>query len=193
MKKLFFAVLALVFIWHFLYREKRYPPGVLVREYPVQEEVQGLASWTFGKYRITPLASYVLKARILHRKKYRYDRGADLSPLDLAVGWGVMSDQSLLDGLSISQSMRWYYVRWGRAAGAVDETQIFNHSANVHIIPSDEGVRKKAFRVKAGDIVRMRGYLVQVEGPDSFYWKSSLSRSDTGKGSCELFWLKDIG
>jgi hypothetical protein len=43
---------------------------------------------------------------------------------------------------------------------------------------------------KRGEIVHMEGYLVRVDGPDGFQWASSLSRSDTGNGACELFWVE---
>jgi hypothetical protein len=46
--------------------------------------------------------------------------------------------------------------------------------------------------VKPGNIVRLRGQLVSVLGPDNFTWSSSLTRTDTGNGACELFYVESI-
>jgi len=46
--------------------------------------------------------------------------------------------------------------------------------------------------VKPGDTVRIRGYLVQVEGKDGWRWRSSLTRDDTGGGACELIFIQEL-
>ena len=61
---------------------------------------------------LTPLAAFVLDARVLHRENYHYDSAAALIPVDLAVGWGPMSDQAVLDHLKISQASRFYYYEY---------------------------------------------------------------------------------
>jgi hypothetical protein len=43
--------------------------------------------------------------------------------------------------------------------------------------------------VGAGKLIHLNGYLVEVHGPNGFNWRSSLSRTDTGAGSCELVWV----
>ncbi|MFT3868245.1 MAG: hypothetical protein QM715_07090 [Nibricoccus sp.] len=39
-----------------------------------------------GKYLITPLATYSCQAVVLSRDRYRFDPGAKLAPIDLALG-----------------------------------------------------------------------------------------------------------
>jgi hypothetical protein len=46
--------------------------------------------------------------------------------------------------------------------------------------------------VQAGDVVRLRGYLVRVTAEDGWSWLSSTSRSDTGDGSCEVMWIEGV-
>ena len=38
----------------------------------------------------------------------------------------------------------------------------------------------------------MRGYLVNVGGPDGFSWNTSLRRDDTGNGACEVFYVESV-
>ena len=37
------------------------------------------------------------------------DRESDLAPVDLALGWGRMSDEAILKDIQISQSGRFYF------------------------------------------------------------------------------------
>jgi hypothetical protein len=41
-------------------------------------------------------------------------------------------------------------------------------------------------------LVTVSGYLVDVRGANGFTWKTSLSRSDTGDGSCEIVWVERL-
>jgi len=72
-------------------------PGVLAPDEPRQEPPADDRPWQHLGYEIRPLADYSLRARVLSATRYRWDRGADLAPVDLAVGWGEMSDSALLE------------------------------------------------------------------------------------------------
>jgi len=167
--------------------EPRYPPGILVPEEPDQQLISGTRTWKMGDYQVTALAEYRIRARVLHTESYWFDRGADLSPIDLAVGWGRMSDQSILDQVEFWQGQRWYryWPRKSRFPLSADEMNA--HSANMHLIPASGEVKRALNSVRVGNLVDLDGYLVQVVGPDGFTWRSSLSRTDTGAGACELF------
>ncbi len=66
------------------------------------------------------------------------------------------------------------------------------HSGNMHMIPANPGVKADLDDVGEGDLVRFSGYLVDASGPNGFTWKTSLSRDDTGDGSCELFYVERV-
>lgn len=65
-----------------------------------------------GKYELEALANFDIEARVLSKENYYADRESELVPVDLALGWGAMSDSSVLEKLSISQSGRFYFYRW---------------------------------------------------------------------------------
>ena len=127
---------------------------------------------------------------VLSIESYRFGREADLSPLDFALGWGPMSDPAVLQELEISQGNRWYQYRW-KGNPPIEPAQIAKHSANTHLIPASDDVRRTLAKVEKGSVVRLAGSLVNVEHPDGWRWRSSTSRDDTGGGSCELLWVTE--
>jgi hypothetical protein len=175
--------------WH--QREIVHPPGILVPEAPRQVLLAGLEPLDFGGYQLTRRASFQVRARVLSRENYRWGGEADLSPIDLALGWGVMSDQAVLDRIDISQGSRWYFTRY-ELPPPIPDREIIRHSGNMHMVPAGPAVLRELEKVRAGDIIRGRGYLVDVDHDSGFYWRTSLRRDDTGGGSCEIFYLEQF-
>ncbi len=125
----------------------------------------------------------------MHRKIYRYDREAKLVPIDLAVGWGPMSDQAVLDRLKITQSMRFFWYEYQHPP-PIPKDRIVSHSTNLHIIPATSAVLSLCKSLRQASWFDLEGELVEATGPEIGTWRSSLSRTDTGKGACELIWCK---
>jgi len=181
------AVLA---YWLWPEDEITHPPGILVSEAPQQRSINTGKSWRHNGYWITALAELKLRARVLHKEKYRFGREADLSPIDLALGWGAMSDQEVLDQLEITQHSRWYY--WRAKALPVSRKVITSSSANMHMIPVNDELEELLDTLKPGHIIEISGYLVAVRGDDGWTWRSSLTRTDVGNGACEIVWVESL-
>ncbi len=165
--------------------------GLRLSQIPRQVDLQQAEIRQLGEFSLQPRARFDVQARVLSAERYRLGLSADLAPLDLALGWGLMSDQAIIDQIQVSQGSRWYILRWQLSAPA-DERSIMQSSGNMHIIPADEEVRDLAFSLRTGEFVELSGYLVDAHGPGGFRWSSSLSRDDTGGGSCELFLVQSI-
>jgi len=168
----------------------RTAPGVLTPEEPVQGGCERQVVAQVKDYTITAVASYLIRARVLHTKHYWADN-SDLVPYDVALGWGPMSDQSVLDHLQISQSNRFYFYQWQNAPPIPDE-EIGCHSSNNHLIAANSSVAHMISHLYPGEIVTMQGYLVNVTRPDGFHWDTSLSRTDTGNGACEVMYVTGV-
>jgi hypothetical protein len=169
-----------------------YPPGVLIASEPLQTDATpNDTPFEDGKFHLKPLAHFALDARVLHRKIYRYDRQAALVPVDLAVGWGPMSNQAVLDQLEISQSARFFWYEWQHQPPIAPE-EIISHATNLHLIPSNKGLESQCKSLRAGELIHLSGLLVEATGPEIGTWRSSLTRTDTGNGACELVWVEEI-
>ncbi len=170
-------------------RPRHHAPGVLAPDAPLQEDVRG-TSPTFEKAgaRLRALARFTITARVLSREDYRFDHVAALSPVDLALGWGRMSDSAVLARVDISQSGRFYF--WRVQEFPIPEREIIESSANMHLIPADAGVERAIRRTHVGDVVSFEGYLIEASMPDGGAWRSSLTRSDSGAGACEVIWVE---
>ena len=145
---------------------------------------------TFGYkgYQVTKVASYSMTARVLSHERYYLDRESDLSPIDLALGWGLMTNKKVLSQILVSQGGRFY--SWYADEYPIPPEQIISSSANTHIIPATKAVEKTVKSLRTGQFVSLSGYLVNVAGTDGWYWNTSLSRDDTGMGACEIFYVE---
>ena len=159
-------------------------PGVKVAESPVQTDLQDAGSFHHKGFQITPLAEFKLKGKILARENYSFGRESELSPIDLALGWGPMSDEAVLDKIDISQSGRWYH--WKVKEFPIPRKAIETQSANMHMIPANDSVADLLEMSKQGQIIELSGYLIRVDAEDGWSWKSSMTRNDTGAHACEL-------
>ncbi len=169
-------------------RPLRHGPGVVAPHAPQQVPLGDATAFAFNGYRVTPLAEFAVEARLLARERYRLGREADLSPLDFGVGWGRMSDEAVLEQIDISQSNR--FMNWRVRQFPIPQREIETSAANMHLIPADAGVARQLDNMRVGQVVRLRGRLVRADADDGWQWVSSLSRDDTGRGACELFWVE---
>lgn len=146
---------------------------------------------TFKSYKMMKLSTFEGEFRVLSREDYHTGREAEISPTDLALGWGAMADPQVYKQLSIRQSNRWYYWRYENEP-PIPRREIETHSANMHIIPVNKAVAQKLSKVDDNDLINLKGQLVEVSANDGWVWRSSLSREDTGNGACELFLVESI-
>jgi len=166
-------------------------PGILVADAPLQSDPPpGVAPIERAGYRIMPLQYLSLEARVLAAERYRFDREADLSPVDLALGWGAMSDSAVLANIDISQGRRFYF--WRVHEFPIPRRDIETHSANMHMIPETRRIALTLKSLRPGQVIKATGYLVEARAPDGWVWRSSLTREDTGAGACELVWLTSL-
>lgn len=190
MKRWVVAALVLVLIgwWMAPPMGRERAPGVLAPQLPVQQDLHDAAVIEHGDFRLTPLAHFSIEARVLGREDYRFDAEAALSPMDLALGWGRMSDSAVLDQLDIRQSVRFYSYRW-RGEPPLPPQEMVVSSANMHLVPADALIARQLKRVRRGDVVRIEGYLIEARRADGWFWRSSMTRQDSGAGACELVYV----
>ena len=184
--------LAVYGLWYY-FAPISHPSGVLIPQDPDQTlYTTAQPSFPLRGWTLTPLALYTIEARVLSIETYGGDPPGDLAPYDLALGWGRMSDTSVLERLDISQSNRFYHWHyWGQPP--IPAQEIITHSANVHIIPADNSVLEKLKSLRKGSLIHMTGSLVEARHPRGVTpWRSSLTRDDTGDGACEIMYVTSL-
>jgi len=195
LRSAFIVALAAAGVWQGYNRWQLRPvhpaDGPIAPDDPLQADADGASPTALGRWRLTPRARYDITARILAREDYRFDRLSDLIPEDLALGWGPMSDNKVIRAFDISQSVRFY--SWmPKQALPIPRQAVIEHSANTHVIPADAGVARQLERVRIGQVVHLRGYLVNAVRDDGVYITTSMTRSDSGPGSCEVLLVEQV-
>ena len=154
---------------------------------PIVWEENGM-TWT-----MQPRASYQISARVLGNKRY-FDWQSSVVPRDLALAWGDMSDPAIDEWIRWRQSDRWYHSEWNGGL-PYSQSYIASHTANVHIIPATDNLDKALRQLEENDLLYLEGYLVDlkvVDGARVGQVKTSLSREDTGDGSCEILYVERL-
>jgi len=167
------------------------PDGPIAPDDPRQTDIEGAPVTTLGRWRLTPQARYDIIARIPAREDYHFDLLADLIPEDLALGWGPMSDNRVLRAFEITQGARFYSWRPKREL-IIPQQAVIEHSANTHVIPADAQVRRQLKRLRVGQVVHLTGLLVNAMRDDGTWIHTSLTRTDSGPGSCEVVLVESV-
>ncbi len=194
------------------------PSGIIQLE-PLQSAVD-IGSFDMVDYgffphtfQITPRANYDIMARLLHKRLYLSDKyEGDLIPYDLAFGWGAMSDTDILSSFFLFDHKpdtfggRMLWVTWQLNKG--EDSKAFPASigdpmqqvSNNHVIPANKAVFRQLAALKTGDMVRLRGYLVDITDKQriGWHWGSSLTRQDTAthwggnNTNCETIYVTGV-
>jgi hypothetical protein len=181
--------------WHWwtTEREVARPPGILVDAEPRQRDIAAPQRIDVREYALYTRARYDITARVLRKEIYRMDGGASLAPVDLGVGWGPLSDTRVIDQLEFSQMGRFLY--WRPKDGRtipLPTGMLVTSAAQMHLIPASAALEARLRKLRPGQIVTIGGYLVDVRGPGGFVWNTSLTRTDTGDGACEIVWVEAL-
>jgi len=195
-KHLALGALLLLIGWqairHWERRAFAQPDGILVPDDPVQgEKPEDAPQIVVGRWTLTPRATYDISARVLGREEYRFDDLAEFAPEDLALGWGLMSDNTILRQLDMEQASRFFTVR-PRHEVSFSRAQVNEHSANTHVIPADDTIARALKRLRVGQIVHLQGLLVDAVRSDGRHTRTSLTRVDSGEGACEIMYVQMV-
>ena len=147
------------------------------------------------RIRLEPRATYRITGYAVETSRTLLDEWDFAMPLDVALAWGPAADPEVLRHLTFHLSGRyvswWYDAETPRAAVPA----LASHISNNHLIPADDGVAGVLRTIRVGDLVTLRGRLVDVEirdaaGRAAFRSRTSLVRDDVGSGACEQIWVE---
>lgn len=169
---------------------------------PIQKEHSGSITLIKNGYTLTvdQVYEYEIEALVVHAHDYLgFSIGDRLAPRDLALAWGKVAEYNDRIDFHWSQANRWYMWQvnsYEELAPVGGESDVSRQSANTHIIPASSSVKWDVMKIMPGDHVRLKGYLVNIDGskPDgtTFRWNTSTTREDTGDHSCEVFYVTSV-
>jgi len=174
--------------WLFLAGTVKLGPGVKVQSAPFQRRIILPQEFQHNGYTITPLAEFSLDAKLISKERYRSDTESHLSPIDYTLGWQNMSDEAVISKITFSQSGRWTH--WKARKLPLPQEEIESCMANMHMIPATDELRDQLINAPVGSIIAIKGKLIRADHSSGWKWISSLSRTDTGKGACEIVWVE---
>ena len=167
--------------------------GAIAPDEPLQVNLVDASPVVLGRWTLTPRAQYDITARILGREDYHFDLMSEVAPEDLALGWGPMSDNRVLRAFDISQGARFYSWRSRSAEMPIAPQAVAEHSANTHLIPANPLIRTQLGRLRSsGQRVHLTGLLVDGVRDDGASFRTSLTRSDSGAGACEVLLVQQV-
>ena len=166
------------------------PPGVLAPDAPRIEPVAGKPQiFERNGHVLTALARFDTHARVLSLDRYAGDRAAKVAPLDIALGWGPLSDSVTLKVVDVAQTKRG--VLFKSYDPKLPDEQAAAFLLNLHVIAADDGLAKKLEDVRTGNIVRMQGWLVEAVAGDGWRWRGEERRESPAMPGT-LLWLTQL-
>jgi hypothetical protein len=187
---LMLVAILVAWVW-WSHRAVHHAPGVLVADAPVQVAVPSGVIGEREGFELKAVAQYALRGRVLGTKRYYGGVQAPLVPIDVAVGWGKMSDQAIVDQLTLTMGNRVFFYEW-RNQPPIPKDEIMRSAANNHVIAANAHIASAVRDLHIGQIVEMRGWLVDASGRGGFRWATSRQRDDNGNGACELFLVEEL-
>jgi len=164
---------------------------------PIQEEMsapQFSFDYRDETYHVQPLARYELWGLVVSHNNitgildmYHDENSVDTK--DLCLIWGNNLTSNDYKKVSYSSGAWTCYYQYPYGVDFYPDAL-----SNNHLLTADDAVRERIGQVRIGDQVHIQGMLVkyQAESNPSFWRDSSMVRTDTGDGACEVVYVESI-
>lgn len=209
-KKYVFWVLVCIFVVSFFLRKdlrsiNEIVPEVLKEPEQIEVAQQGPIVFTRNNYRfeVTPLYAYSISGLVVSKfdySKVSLERTGQAFPVDFCMIWGSNVANRIYQAktLRFSQDCRWCQVEWNQPVEGFKMDKISNN----HLLVDNQVLEKKIRSILRGDQVRISGLLVSLKAvntrqsdaynPVYMTWQSSVIRTDSGAGACEVIYVEDV-
>jgi hypothetical protein len=159
------------------------------------EPLQGGAGET-----LLPVARFETRGRILHMERFSAGKslsnwvpGLRSSTHDIGLGYGPMTDSANVDLFTYAHDGalggRWLIARPVNAAAGARMEELAPSITNVHVIPANDAIAARIARLKIGELVTLRGLLVNVRYPGG---QVATTSTTAGDRACEIVWVTAV-
>ncbi len=168
------------------------PKQVQVRRPPIRTTVNGV------EYRIQPRYAYEISALVvsLHHSDtwwdYAHKEWNDhINRMDLCVVWGGNAESGAYQKVSFFNNQ--WECHWSWSSSEAGSAFNRAEASNNHMVTDDPAVAKALRKIRIGDQIRAKGYLVDYSVANSGASRvSSETRTDTGNGACEVLYVEAL-
>ena len=150
---------------------------------------------------LLPVARFETRGRVLNVERFKPHQslvnwipGLRPATHDIGLGFGPMTDTANVDRLrftheGVSHGLRALFARPRGAMSQQEFDALAPFITNVHVIPASDAVYGQLRRVRQGELVTLRGVLVNVRDADGRVATTSITAGDR---DCEIMWLEEL-
>jgi hypothetical protein len=150
---------------------------------------------------LTPVAQFEARGRALNVERFKPHQslanwvpGLRPSTHDIGLGFGPMTDSANVDRFRFSHEgasngLRALFARPRDGMTQQEFERLAPFITNIHVIPATPGVYEQLRRVRIGELVTLRGKLVNVRDAQGRVASTSTTAGDR---DCEILWLEDL-
>ena len=150
---------------------------------------------------LLPVAQFETRGRVLNIERFKpyqslvnWIPGLRPATHDIGLGFGPMTDTANVSRFSfahegVSHGLRALFARPRGAMTQQEFDTLAPNITNVHVLPASDAVYAQLRRVKQGELVTLRGLLVNVRGTDG---QVATTSTRAGDRECEILWLEDV-
>lgn len=168
---------------------------------PVQKEIKEPKPFSATgkdgkKFLVKPLYEYEITGLVvsLHNTQGMFDvvhamAGDTINLRDLCIVFGETLKTDIYKKIKFSNGS--WTCNFSAPMDIFSQFNIYSVSNN-HLLTDNEEIGVKLKKVKKGDQVTLKGYLVEYSNTEGYSRGTSVTRQDTGNGACETIFLSDI-
>ena len=150
---------------------------------------------------LLPVAQFEARGRVLNIERFKPHQslvnwipGLRPATHDIGLGFGPMTDTANVSRFrftheGVSHGLRALFARPRDAMSQSEFDALARNITNVHVIPANDRVYARLRRVKHGELVTLRGLLVNVRDADG---RVATTSTTAGDRDCEIMWLEEI-
>lgn len=164
------ALVVLGIVFYEMMRPVGQPPGVLAPDPPtISAPTEKPPVFERDGHVMTGIAKFEATARVVSIERYGKDRQAKIAPLDIVLGWGVLSDTQTFKGVDVGQTER--TVLFETYDPKLPKEAVAASLVNLHVVGADAEIDKRLRELRRGNIVGIEGWLVEVRAGDGWRWQ----------------------
>jgi hypothetical protein len=187
--------------WYLYDRAVTHPAGALAPAEPTLTVGSSRSAWTDAHdFRYRALGRFAGRVVVVARRNYTVGEFAHLSPTDLAIVWGPLSDPAEYSQLSFGQmgsplAGRFVFPEIKRDAPLAHRPMaevrdyLLANLTHLHTIPADRAIASRLADIRPGQVIRFAGTLVEVTSAGGTRYTSSLALHDY---DCEVAWIEEL-